>query len=49
MIRERRVARYSLLIEKEDDLSFFDKLFVNYNRLVKKFQNNKLLNDYSNR
>lgn len=47
--RERRVARYSLLIKKEEDLSFFDKLFVNYNRLVKKFQNNKLLVDYSNK
>lgn len=44
---ERRISRYSLKIDNEDDISYFDKLRYKYLILVKRCKNNKRLMKYS--
>lgn len=44
---ERRIARYSLKINSTEELSYFDKLWDKYQKLVSHFQKNKVLMKYS--
>ena len=44
---ERRIARYSLKMDTQEELSYFDNLGNKYNKLVKKWKNNKRLVKYS--
>ena len=44
---ERRIARYSLKMDTQEDLSYFDKLTHKYQNLVKKCTKNKRLVKYS--
>jgi tight adherence protein B len=45
---ERRIARYSLKGDM-DEISYFDKVFLNYQKFVSKLENNKILYEYSYR
>ena len=49
ILRERRIARYSLKMNQEEELSYFDKLNNKYQLFVSKFKNNKTLLKYSSR
>lgn len=44
---ERRIGRYSLKMDTDEELSYFDKLGEKYQKLVKSGQNNKRLVKYS--
>lgn len=44
---ERRISRYSLKMDIDDDLSYFDKLGDKYQKFVKKCKNNQRLMKYS--
>lgn len=43
MIRERRIARYSLNMDSLEELSILDRIFERYHHFISKFQNNKTL------
>lgn len=45
--RERRIGRYSLRIENQEELSYFDSLGEKYHKLIKLGQKNKRLVQYS--
>lgn len=47
--RERRIARYSLNMNKEEELSIFDQAIKHYQNFTSKYQNNKLLNNRSSK
>ena len=49
IIRERRIARYSLKMDQEIELSYFDKLERKYQLLVSKLKDNKILRKHSNK
>ena len=44
---ERRISRYSLKIETQEDKSYFDRLEYKYIKLLKKYKNNERLMKYS--
>lgn len=44
---ERRIGRYSLKIDKQDELSYFELLWEKYQRFVKKYNSNERLVRYS--
>lgn len=44
---ERRIARYSLKMDNQEELSYFDRLWDKYTRLVKKCRNNERLMKYA--
>lgn len=44
---ERRIARYSLKMNDSEELSYSDKLFGRYQKLVSRFQDNKTLMKHS--
>ena len=46
---ERRIARYSLKMNDSEELSYSDKLLEKYQRLVSKFQNNKVITKASSK
>lgn len=49
MRSERRIARYSLVMDDTEELSYFDKLWDKYKKMVSRFQNNKVLMKYSSK
>ena len=44
---EKRIARYSLRIEKQEELSYFDRFEGKYHKFIKKCQKNERLMKYS--
>lgn len=46
---ERRIARYSLRMEAQEELSYFDKMIEKYQKIIKKFQKNEKLMKYSSK
>ena len=46
---DRRITRYSLKIESQEELSYFDKIGSKYHKLVGSFQKNKVLMKYSSK
>ena len=44
---EKRIAQYSLNMDKQDDISFFDSLVVKYHKFVKRFKKDEKLVKYS--
>lgn len=49
IIRERRIARYSLNMNSLEELSILDRIFQEYHHFISKFQNNQTLKKHASK